>query len=146
MKKVKGFNPFLNKEGELVNKFLNYQAALDDQKVSEKAKEYISRATGLTPSKTVKESKAYPKEYRESLPQSGGADYGGLVATAMKYLGTPYAWGGASPGGFDCSGLMQYSYGVNGISIPRTAREQFKAGSTQILAQISMVENEEKSA
>ena len=138
MRDVKGFNPFLNKKGELVNRFLNYQAALDDQNVSKKAKEYIRRATGLTPSKTAKENKmekskksgaGYTKEYYEALPQ-GGADTGGsLAVTAMKYIGTPYVWGGESPGGFDCSGLMQYTFKQNGISIPRTAREQYKSGT-----------------
>lgn len=51
------------------------------------------------------------------------------VDVAMRYLGVPYVWGGASPSGFDCSGLCQYSYNEIGISLPRTSREQFHAGA-----------------
>ncbi len=50
------------------------------------------------------------------------------VSMAMQYLGTPYGWGGNSPKGFDCSGLMQYVYGKIGINIPRTTYEQAKFG------------------
>lgn len=44
----------------------------------------------------------------------------GLVADALRFLGTPYEWGGESPGGFDCSGFIQYVFKMNGIHLPRT--------------------------
>lgn len=47
-----------------------------------------------------------------------------IVETAMKYLGVPYVWGGTSPSGFDCSGLVQYVYAENGYSIPRVTYSQ----------------------
>jgi cell wall-associated NlpC family hydrolase len=50
------------------------------------------------------------------------------VKLAEHYVGTPYKWGGASPGGFDCSGLLQFVWGKNGVNIPRTTYDQFKAG------------------
>lgn len=50
------------------------------------------------------------------------------VALAEKQIGTPYVWGGAKPGGFDCSGLVQWTYGQLGVSLPRTAADQAKAG------------------
>ncbi len=53
---------------------------------------------------------------------------GAIVATAQKYLGVPYVWGGTSPRGFDCSGLVQYVCRQNGISLPRTAASQRNAG------------------
>ena len=52
-----------------------------------------------------------------------------IIDTAKKYLGTPYVWGGMTPSGFDCSGYTQYVMKQNGISIPRTAAEQFNAGT-----------------
>lgn len=54
-----------------------------------------------------------------------------VVNTAMQYIGVPYVWGGSTPSGFDCSGLVQYSYKENGITIPRTAQEQYNQ-STKI--------------
>ena len=40
------------------------------------------------------------------------------VNSALSQLGTPYVWGGSAPGGFDCSGLVSWAYGQNGISLP----------------------------
>lgn len=51
-----------------------------------------------------------------------------LVETAKKYLGVPYKWGGKTPKGFDCSGLVQYVYQQNGKTIPRTSQKQFEKG------------------
>lgn len=51
-----------------------------------------------------------------------------IINTAQKYMGVPYVWGGQTPSGFDCSGFTQYVMKENGISIPRTAAEQFAAG------------------
>lgn len=50
------------------------------------------------------------------------------VQAAESQLGVPYQWGGEQPGsGFDCSGLTQWSWAQAGLSIPRTAQEQYDA-------------------
>jgi cell wall-associated NlpC family hydrolase len=52
-----------------------------------------------------------------------------VVAIAMRYLGVPYKWGGASPStGFDCSGLTMYVYAQIGISLPHYAAAQYGMG------------------
>ncbi|MDQ1743152.1 MAG: peptidoglycan DL-endopeptidase CwlO [Pseudonocardiales bacterium] len=51
-----------------------------------------------------------------------------VVTLAKTFIGQPYVWGGASPAGFDCSGLVQYSYRTAAaFTTPRTAQDQFKA-------------------
>ncbi len=69
---------------------------------------------------------------------TGGAAAGALargdlgqaaVATARQHFGTPYLWGGEDPAtGVDCSGLVQSVYGSLGISLPRVAADQSRAG------------------
>ena len=51
-----------------------------------------------------------------------------VVALAKQHLGTPYVWGGENPGGFDCSGLMQWAYKQVGVELPRVSTQQAKAG------------------
>jgi cell wall-associated NlpC family hydrolase len=51
------------------------------------------------------------------------------VNLVKQYLGTPYVWGGHKPGGFDCSGLVQYTLGKAGIQVPRTSQQQFATGT-----------------
>ena len=48
------------------------------------------------------------------------------VNIAQAYLGTPYVYGGARPGGFDCSGLTEYVYAQLGKYLPRSAEQQFE--------------------
>ncbi len=48
----------------------------------------------------------------------------------MAMLGQPYRFGGAAPGGFDCSGLVVYAANGAGVRLPRTAREQLGVGTT----------------
>jgi cell wall-associated NlpC family hydrolase len=52
-----------------------------------------------------------------------------IVKTAQKYMGVPYVWGGDKPDGWDCSGFTQYVMRESGITIPRTAAEQYSTGT-----------------
>jgi gamma-D-glutamyl-L-lysine dipeptidyl-peptidase len=51
-----------------------------------------------------------------------------IVATSKKFLGTPYLWGGLTPCGFDCSGLVQTIFRFHGIRLPRDSKDQRRAG------------------
>ena len=62
---------------------------------------------------------------RFSITKAQGA---ALVATAKTFIGVPYVFGGTNPAGFDCSGLVQYVFKMNGHTIPRLADEQYNLG------------------
>jgi peptidoglycan DL-endopeptidase LytE len=57
------------------------------------------------------------------------ANYSSIIQTAYAHVGTPYVWGGSSPGGFDCSGFLQYIHSVHGITIPRTVSDIWNFGA-----------------
>ncbi len=51
-----------------------------------------------------------------------------IVATAQKYKGVPYKYGGASSKGFDCSGFVMFVYNEHGKKLPRSADKQYETG------------------
>jgi len=52
-----------------------------------------------------------------------------VVDTALAQQGKAYAWGGAGPNSFDCSGLVQYAYKAAGVSLPHSSRMQSTMGT-----------------
>ena len=54
-----------------------------------------------------------------------------IVEAARSAIGSPYAWGAAGPGSFDCSGLTSWAYQQAGVNIPRTSQAQ-AAGGTRV--------------
>jgi cell wall-associated NlpC family hydrolase len=73
-------------------------------------------------------------DLRGSAVASGGRA-AAAVAAARSVLGRPYVWGANGPGGFDCSGLMQWAYAHAGIGLPRTSQQQRYAGRQVTLAE-----------
>jgi peptidoglycan DL-endopeptidase CwlO len=51
-----------------------------------------------------------------------------VVEIALRYLGTPYRWAGASPAGFDCSGFVMYVYGKIGVGLPHNGAQLWGVG------------------
>jgi cell wall-associated NlpC family hydrolase len=61
-----------------------------------------------------------PKKQPEGRPA--------VVKIALRYLGVPYRWSGASPSGFDCSGFVMYVYSRVGVQLPHNAAMQYGVG------------------
>ena len=75
-----------------------------------------------TPSRGAGRSEDNYAEYRE-LAQQGTAERNYAAAlVALRHLGVPYVWGGTTPAGFDCSGLVQYAFAQVGVNLPRTTQ------------------------
>lgn len=79
------------------------------------------KSTGITPSPSA---------------LNGGVTAQQIIATAKKYIGVPYLWGGMTPAGFDCSGYVQYVFKAHGISLPRTSKQQWAVGTSVSKAQL----------
>jgi len=63
-----------------------------------------------------------------SAPAPPPSSHSSVVSIALQYLGVPYVWGGASPSGFDCSGLTMYAYAKVGVYLPHNAAMQYGLG------------------
>ena len=70
-----------------------------------------------------------PEQAPPPAPPADAGRGAQVVAIAMRYLGVPYKWGGASPStGFDCSGLTMYVFAQIGVSLPHYAAAQYQLG------------------
>ncbi|WP_371659326.1 NlpC/P60 family protein [Streptomyces sp. NBC_00280] len=103
----------------------------------------LAKARALLNSLPSADRAAYDRASRSDradLPDLGNAAApsaraAAAVAAARAALGSPYVWGSNGPSGFDCSGLMQWSYAKAGVSLPRTSQAQRYAGQQVPLSQ-----------
>ncbi|ATW48091.1 NlpC/P60 family protein [Streptomyces xantholiticus] len=77
---------------------------------------------------------------RDALPELSGLTAGSphaaaATTAARSVVGSPYVWGANGPSGFDCSGLVQWSYAQAGVGLPRTSQAQAYAGRRVPLSQ-----------
>ena len=70
-------------------------------------------------------------------PAPPPATHSSVVSIALQYLGVPYVWGGASPSGFDCSGLTMYAYAKVGVYLPHNAAMQYGMGTPVSRSQLA---------
>jgi cell wall-associated NlpC family hydrolase len=80
---------------------------------------------GVPPAEPPVTPEAAPAAASADIPGAPTPQAGAAVEAAQSALGTPYVWGGTTPGaGMDCSGLTQWAYAQAGVDIPRTADAQ----------------------
>ena len=122
-------------EWEETEEYYEYQEEYDD---FEEEAYYEESYEESEYEETYEEEDSYVEDsyddssYEEpEISYSGESSANGLAIMnmALTYQGVPYVWGGHSPSGFDCSGLIYYCAMQNGISIPRCADTQYFEGN-----------------
>ena len=106
-------------------------AAIQKAAADRRAAEAKARAEAAAKEKAAKaaaQAKAKTKSASTYTTPAASSKGQAIVNTARKYMGVRYVWGGSSPKGFDCSGLVQYVCRSLGISVNRTAAAQFSNG------------------
>lgn len=110
---------------EEVNEEPSYEEETNEEPSYEEEKEVTEEPSDEENTDTAEEPSYEEPTVSDS---STGAS---IAATASNYVGCSYVWGATGPDSFDCSGLVSYVFSSYGISVPRTAADQYYGG-TQI--------------
>ncbi|HEY2207801.1 MAG TPA: NlpC/P60 family protein [Gaiellaceae bacterium] len=108
------------------------RAQIEAQAAARKAAAQQAQTTAPPPTSTTGVA-APPVSVPVANP---GVGHPQAASIALQYLGVPYVWGGSSPSGFDCSGLVMYVYGRLGISLPHYTVAQWSATEPISMSQI----------
>lgn len=114
------FEQLLSQQEELVDK-------LGDQLQAEQAAARRAAQQAAAEQAATSGSGTGTSDAGGSPPPINGSGAEAAVAAAYSVLGTPYVWGGASPSGFDCSGLTMWSWAHGGVSLPHNSAAQYAA-------------------
>ena len=110
-----------------------HKVKLSNGKIGWGSAQYISTSSvdNTTNGNTSQESTQAPSNNENNVSGTqSSSKVQAIVNTAKAQIGKKKAWGAEGPNAFDCSGLTYYIYKQNGITIPRTSREQSNFGTT----------------
>jgi cell wall-associated NlpC family hydrolase len=96
--------------------------------------EFSETTSTLTPHNKAEGSSSVKTKAKKKLSKAAlqRAKAERAVSAAKKQIGEPYRWGGTGPSGFDCSGLVQYSWKKAGVAIPRVTQSQYARIRTKV--------------
>lgn len=115
-----------SEEGEGVNEEPSYEEEANEEPIYEEEQEEVNEEPSDEEDTDTAEEPSY-----EEPTVSDSSTGASIAATASNYVGCSYVWGATGPDSFDCSGLVSYVFSSYGISVPRTAADQYYGG-TQI--------------
>ena len=111
---------------EEVNEEPSYEEETNEEPIYEEEQEEVNEEPSDEENTDTAEEPSY-----EEPTVSDSSTGASIAATASNYVGCSYVWGATGPDSFDCSGLVSYVFSSYGISVPRTAADQYYGG-TQI--------------
>lgn len=111
---------------EEVNEEPSYEEETNEEPIYEEEQKEVTEEPSDEENTDTAEEPSY-----EEPTVSDSSTGASIAATASNYVGCSYVWGATGPDSFDCSGLVSYVFSSYGISVPRTAADQYYGG-TQI--------------